>query len=120
MIEKGALQSCDICGRKYFRPYAGKKELDGGYTTYSEYEPLPEGWKSHVETGMLCPDCNAEYEKTIKQFKERQRVRPEAGSRKMIPLDRLKSCADLCIEAGWNLEEFRKNMDEWEADDIDG
>lgn len=39
--------------------------------------------------------------------------------RKMVPLDHLKRCADLCISVGWTLEQFRKNMDEWEGDALD-
>ena len=39
--------------------------------------------------------------------------------RKMVPLDDLKHCADLCIKLGWTLQEFRKNMDEWDEDTVD-
>ena len=53
------------------------------------------------------------YEPPIANTSEGRRIR------KMVPLDNVKRCADLCIDMGWTLQEFRKNMDEWDEDTVD-
>lgn len=67
--KKGLLQSCDRCGATCFREYVGKGSADGGFTTWDQFEPAPEGWDFHGEVGRLCPACNAEYEAMIDAFK---------------------------------------------------
>ena len=127
MRTKGAMEICEWCGRKYFRPLKGTTYADGGFTRNDMYEPLPEGWEVRVGIGLglLCPDCNKALDESIEAAK-RRRIRPEIANtsegpviRKMVPLDDIKRCADLCSEVGWTLQEFRKNMDEWDEDTIE-
>ena len=62
----------------------------------------------------------------VPYWARRRHIRPEIANtsegpviRKMVPLDDLKRCADLCSDIGWTLQEFRKNMDEWDEDTIE-
>lgn len=56
-------------GEKVFSQCTGDGATDGGYTRWNEFEPLPEGWENHYETGQLCPKCNEEYNVIIEKFK---------------------------------------------------
>lgn len=125
MRTEGMMETCDWCGRRYFRPHKGTDYTDGGFTKIDKYEPLPEGWTNRLGMGSLCPDCSKELDARIEEAKLR-RIKPpiantSEGSRilKMVPLDNIKHCADLCIDMGWTLQEFRKNMDEWDEDTVD-
>lgn len=69
--------------------------------------------------------CCKDLDESIEAAKSRH-IRPEIANtsegpvvRKMVPLDDLKRCADLCIDMGWTLQEFRKNMNEWDEDTVD-
>lgn len=68
---KGKLITCDRgqCGATVFLKCTGAGETDGGYTRWNNFEPLPEGWGSHFETGTLCPKCDAEYKWLLDKFK---------------------------------------------------
>ena len=67
-----------------------------------------------------CKDCPLEeVEAEAAAAAERIAKAKSPVIRKMVPLDHLKRCADLCISVGWTLEQFRKNMDEWEGDALD-
>ena len=68
----GQLVTCDVCGAEAFRATTGDGEADGGYTRWNEFEPMPEGWGSHlgVVEGRarsldLCPACNASIEARV-------------------------------------------------------
>lgn len=76
---KGLLQTCDRCGANLFRALIGKNEFDGGYTVLEKYEPDPDGWNYHTETGLLCPACNAEYTEMIIAFMEAGRQKPDGA-----------------------------------------
>lgn len=65
---KGLLISCDRCGTTAFRKCTGEGERDGGYTRWNTFEPAPEGWDTHRDTGQLCPRCNQEYTRLINSF----------------------------------------------------
>ena len=125
MRTEGMMETCDWCGRRYFRPRKGTDYRDGGFTKIDKYEPLPEGWINRFETGLLCPDCSRALNKSIEEAKLRRIKSPttnaSAGSRtaKMVELAVLKRCADMCIRLGWTLQDFRKNMDEWDEDTVD-
>ena len=67
---KGRLSICDRCGEKAFSKCIGEGELDGGYTRWNKFEPLPDGWEYVSTLGLLCPKCNEEYKKLIEKFKE--------------------------------------------------
>ena len=125
MQTKGVMERCEWCGRRYFRPYIETTYRDGGFTKNDRYEPLPSGWGNRHGIGLLCPDCSKDLDESIEAAKHRH-IRPAVANasegsviRKMVPLDNLKQCADLCIEMGWTLQDFRKNMDEWDEDTIE-
>lgn len=62
---------CNRCGEVHLRKYIGTSYLDGGFTKIENFEACPEGWKSHDETGMLCPNCESEYQKHFMQFMQK-------------------------------------------------
>ena len=69
----GKITTCDRCGALVFSACTGEVELDGGFTRWNTFEPLPEGWENHFEVGMLCPKCNDEYKSLITTFKRNAR-----------------------------------------------
>ena len=64
----GRYYKCDRCWEQRFCKCTGDGEADGGFTRWNEFEPLPEGWESHVDTGLLCPTCNSMYKKLLANF----------------------------------------------------
>lgn len=66
----GRLYICERCDILTFCKCTGEGEADGGWTRWNNFEPLPDGWDSHHDTGLLCPKCNSVYEDLIKKFKE--------------------------------------------------
>jgi len=66
----GQLVRCDRCGKTIFLKHLGEGSADGGYTRWDKFEPLPEGWGSHLipTVKMLCPKCNGEYRSLIDSF----------------------------------------------------
>lgn len=121
LVENGApvpTEFCDIvctgedCERCGFWGEAGDKGAWKLWLEKDDGEPGP-------------PDCSKELDARIEEAKLR-RIKPPiantsegSGIRKMVPLDNVKRCADLCIDMGWTLQEFRKNMDEWDEDTVD-
>lgn len=75
MQENGRLTHCDRCGDTVFSKVTGEGEMDGGYTRWNNFEPLPEGWEYHTETGMLCPSCNAGYTHVLNIFMRREEAK---------------------------------------------
>lgn len=70
---KGKLCTCDRCGETCFIRTIGEGETDGGFTRWNKFEPYPEGW-GFVRAnciGMLCPKCNAEWERIVCDFMRR-------------------------------------------------
>lgn len=59
---------CDRCLVEKFCKCTGEGATDGGFTRWNNFEPLPEGWESHRETGLLCPECNSVYRRMIDTF----------------------------------------------------
>lgn len=47
--------------------------MDGGFTRWNRFEPLPSGWSSHSETGLLCPICNEEFNRIMDAFIDAKR-----------------------------------------------
>lgn len=64
----GRLCTCDRCGEMVFRKYIEDRDTDGGFTRWNVFEPFPEGWELHSDTGRLCPACNAKYKSLIENF----------------------------------------------------
>lgn len=71
-VMNGRITICDRCGEQVFSKSIGKGEMDGGYTRWNEFEPLPDGWKKHLDVGQLCPKCNEEYARLIEQFMNKE------------------------------------------------
>ena len=65
---KGKLCSCDRCDKTVFLKCTGEGSSDGGFTRWNTFETFPEGWPYHREVGSLCPSCNEEYTKLLKNF----------------------------------------------------
>lgn len=59
---------CDRCARETFCECTGEGEIDGGFTRWNMFEPLPEGWNSHPETGLLCAECDDQYTNMMTAF----------------------------------------------------
>lgn len=70
--ENGRLTTCDRCGITVFSKVVGEGERDGGFTRWNNFEPLPDGWKGHLETGTLCPCCNRQYEDFVTEFMKKE------------------------------------------------
>jgi hypothetical protein len=71
--KKGLLIICDRCGDTGFCECAGEGETDGGYTRWNKFEPPPEGWgwtQDCEKFHRLCPKCNEQFRKLIKDFEE--------------------------------------------------
>lgn len=64
----GKIIKCDRCGKTHFLNYTGTKSLDGGYTKVDEFDKRPDEWGYHGETGLLCDECEAAYQKLIDEF----------------------------------------------------
>lgn len=67
----GKLCSCDRCEKTIFLRCTGEGERDGGFTRWNKFEPYPDGWEWHSDTGQLCPECNAIYKKLVEDFKSK-------------------------------------------------
>lgn len=60
----GALITCDRCGAQCFVKTTGDTIMDGGYTRWNNFEPMPAGWgrdKVGEDYMTLCPECNAKW-----------------------------------------------------------
>ena len=68
MFVNGRLCTCDRCGRSVFSRCTGEGEMDGGFTHWNKFEPLPPGWRNHSVTGLLCPVCNEEFNRIMDAF----------------------------------------------------
>lgn len=65
----GKLIECDRCGKTYFMPSDRKEVMD--YNTIrivDKYKAMPEGWKDHLEIGLLCDDCEKKYQDFLNEF----------------------------------------------------
>lgn len=65
---RGCMTHCCRCGLTIFRECTGEGEADGGFTRWNTFEPLPDGWEHHNDTGRLCPDCEHEYQRMMDHF----------------------------------------------------
>lgn len=72
MQEKGMRIICDRCGKTEFFKALKERELDGGYSRYTEFESHKEwGRESFSRNGGyydLCPDCEKQYERIRQDF----------------------------------------------------
>ncbi len=67
---KGKLIECDKCGEKVFLKLIGKDYYDGGYSSQDKFEEMPENWlyRALPLYCYLCPTCNREITKILKEF----------------------------------------------------
>lgn len=72
----GMLVTCQRCGVQTFRKQTGYNSVDAAiqnrHSFYDVFEPMPEGWKIvHAANGWLCPNCDKEFNHTMRAFMER-------------------------------------------------
>ena len=69
----GKMIECDRCGKTHFLHYTGIRAFDGGYTSVSvsDFQKRPEGWGYHLETGLLCDECEKTYQDILDEFFDR-------------------------------------------------
>lgn len=72
--EKGILTTCDRCETIVFRKLIGTGDLDGGYTKFDKFEPLPDDWLYVYEIGYLCPRCAMEFRAMISTFIDQDKL----------------------------------------------
>lgn len=70
-VVNGRKHTCDRCGLETFCRCIGEGEMDGGYTRWNKFEALPDGWESHANVGLLCPECNQKYKAMMSDFLRR-------------------------------------------------
>lgn len=64
MKNEGYIITCDVCGRSEFTKY--NRLFDSNSKALS---PIA-GWGYNTEAGDLCPNCNKEYQRIVKEYKE--------------------------------------------------
>lgn len=66
----GKMFTCDRCGKTAFVKFTGTTSLDGGFVKAYNFERRPEGWEYHTdkELGLLCPECESDYQKMVRKF----------------------------------------------------
>lgn len=67
-IVNGRKIICDRCGAEMFCKCTGEGETDGGFTRWNEFETMPDGWGFQVGIGLLCCDCNKQYDCMMDEF----------------------------------------------------
>lgn len=67
MARFGKIEECRRCGVKIFLEKVGTREMDGGYTKWDEFEPLPETW-FYSNYGAFCPHCSKIFVKVMDDF----------------------------------------------------
>lgn len=68
----GRLITCDRCGKTIFVKAVSDREMDGGFTRWTEFEKA-EGWTHESFIGDLCPECSQEYDCLKEEFKYKQK-----------------------------------------------
>lgn len=68
----GKMITCDRCGKTVFLKCTGPIYLDGGFSKVVNFEKSPKGWEHHAdkELGLLCPECEIDYQKMVSKFKQ--------------------------------------------------
>ena len=64
----GKMVKCSRCELNLFLQYKGKGELDGGYTTFNNFEDVPKDWLYGTEFGYLCPKCAHKFKQIVTKF----------------------------------------------------
>ena len=64
----GKMIVCDRCGKTHFLHYMDTESYDYGYTKVTLFEKMPDGWKKHSDTGLLCDECEKTYQDMLDEF----------------------------------------------------
>lgn len=67
----GKMIECDRCGKSHFLNCAGTDTRDGGFTKYTLFDKMPDGWKNHFDIGLLCDECEKLYQELLDEFFDR-------------------------------------------------
>ena len=54
----GKMIECDRCGKTYFLNCTG----------VAQFDKKPDGWKAHIEIGLLCKECEKLYQEMLEEF----------------------------------------------------
>lgn len=65
--QNGKRVVCDRCGEQVFVKTIGDGEMDGGFTRWNKFDPLPNGWGYHKGKDM-CPACSSAWNKIESAF----------------------------------------------------
>lgn len=68
----GRMVTCDRCDTQIFLKHVGDGEMDGGFTRYNNFEPLPKGW-GYYKCYDLCPDCFTEWNRLETEFMNQEK-----------------------------------------------
>lgn len=69
--ENGRKITCDRCHKTIFVKALREREMDGGFTRWTEFEDA-EGWSKELFIGDLCPECTQEYARLQEEFKAKE------------------------------------------------
>lgn len=69
---KGKICDCARCGKTVFLRLTNAEPSFSWCESANHFEDFPEGWAYHVDTGRLCPECDAVYTKLINDFMPRK------------------------------------------------
>lgn len=67
----GKMIECDRCGKTHFLYYTGTDTRDGGFTKYTLFDKMPDGWTKHYDIGLLCNECEKAYQELLDEFFDR-------------------------------------------------
>ena len=65
----GKMIECDRCSKTYFLNYTGTKSQYG--IDVEHFAKKSDGWKMHIEIGLLCNECEKVYQELIDEFFDR-------------------------------------------------
>ncbi len=70
-VIEAIVMTCPRCGDQIIRKKLGEKDMDGGFTHMTEYEPVPDSWHHISEYNkFFCKTCFAEYKRRLEGFME--------------------------------------------------
>lgn len=68
----GKMIECDRCGKTHFLDYTGTKSYYGtNVEHFTHFANKPDGWKDHIEIGLLCDECEKAYQELLDEFFDR-------------------------------------------------
>ena len=68
-VIEAIVMTCPRCGNQIIRKKKGEKDMDGGFTHLTEYEPVPDSWEHLAEYNkFFCESCVKEYKRRLDGF----------------------------------------------------